>query len=89
MMSAGGGAAPLDSNNAKEGLGMDARHRVRWIAGTLVTVCAVAGPWTANAQPPPQAPGTRLNTNPDAGLLRERGNCQVYELEDIATQIRH
>jgi hypothetical protein len=31
----------------------------------------------------------RLSSNPDAGLLPERGNCEVYELEDIATQIRH
>jgi hypothetical protein len=31
----------------------------------------------------------RLNKNPDAGLLRERGNCEVYEDEDIVTQIRH
>jgi hypothetical protein len=31
----------------------------------------------------------RKNPNPDAGLLAERGNCEVYELEDIATQIRH
>jgi hypothetical protein len=31
----------------------------------------------------------RRNKDPDAGLLRERGNCEVYELEDIATQIRH
>ena len=31
----------------------------------------------------------RLNTNPDAGLIRERGNCEVYELEDITSQIRH
>jgi len=30
-----------------------------------------------------------LNDNPDAGLLPERGNCEVYELEDITTQIRH
>jgi hypothetical protein len=29
------------------------------------------------------------STNPDAGLLPERGNCEVYELEDIETQIRH
>jgi hypothetical protein len=26
---------------------------------------------------------------PDAGLLPERGNCEVYEQEDVATQIRH
>ena len=31
----------------------------------------------------------RLNENPDAGLLPERGNCEVYELEGITSQIRH
>jgi hypothetical protein len=31
----------------------------------------------------------RLVANPDAGLLPERGNCEVYELEDITSQIRH
>jgi hypothetical protein len=31
----------------------------------------------------------RRNPNPDAGLLRERGNCEVYELNDITSQIRH
>jgi hypothetical protein len=31
----------------------------------------------------------QVSSNPDAGLLPERGNCEVYELEDIATQIRH
>ena len=31
----------------------------------------------------------RRNPNPDAGLQRERGNCEVYELEDISSQIRH
>ncbi|HET8698980.1 MAG TPA: hypothetical protein VFO94_15960 [Gammaproteobacteria bacterium] len=31
----------------------------------------------------------RRNTNPDAGLIAERGNCEVYELEDITSQIRH
>ena len=32
----------------------------------------------------------RLSTNPDAGLLPERGNCDVgYEAENIETQIRH
>jgi hypothetical protein len=30
-----------------------------------------------------------LNTNADAGLLPERGNCEVYELSDITSQIRH
>ena len=29
------------------------------------------------------------SANPDAGLIRERGNCEVYELNDISTQIRH
>jgi hypothetical protein len=31
----------------------------------------------------------RAVSNPDAGLLPERGNCEVYEDEDIVTQIRH
>jgi hypothetical protein len=31
----------------------------------------------------------RLNPSPEAGLLPERGNCEVYELEDITSQIRH
>jgi len=31
----------------------------------------------------------RMLPNADAGLLPERGNCDVYELDDIATQIRH
>jgi hypothetical protein len=31
----------------------------------------------------------RMSTNPDAGLLPERGNCEVYETEDITSQIRH
>ena len=30
-----------------------------------------------------------LNPNPEAGLLPERGNCEVYELKDITSQIRH
>jgi hypothetical protein len=29
------------------------------------------------------------NPNPNAGLIRERGNCEVYETEAVATQIRH
>jgi len=29
------------------------------------------------------------NMNPNAGLIRERGNCEVYETEAVATQIRH
>ncbi len=31
----------------------------------------------------------RLNPNPEAGLVRERGNCEVYELKNISSQIRH
>jgi hypothetical protein len=31
----------------------------------------------------------RRNMNPDAGLLRERGNCEIYEDGAAATQIRH
>jgi hypothetical protein len=31
----------------------------------------------------------RLIPNPAAGLLPERGNCEVYELKDISSQIRH
>jgi len=30
-----------------------------------------------------------LSTYPDAGLLPERANCEVYELKDITSQIRH
>jgi hypothetical protein len=31
----------------------------------------------------------RLNPNPEAGLLSERGNCEVYEEGEITSQIRH
>jgi hypothetical protein len=31
----------------------------------------------------------RRNPNPDAGLIRERGNCEVYETEAVTNQIRH
>jgi hypothetical protein len=31
----------------------------------------------------------RRNTNPNAGLLRERGHCETYEDEAITSQIRH
>jgi hypothetical protein len=31
----------------------------------------------------------RLNPDPEAGLLPERGNCEVYELKNISSQIRH
>jgi len=30
-----------------------------------------------------------LNSNPDAGLLPERGDCEVYETKAITSQIRH
>jgi len=30
-----------------------------------------------------------LSTFPDAGLLRERGNCEIYETKNISSQIRH
>jgi len=30
-----------------------------------------------------------LSNFPDAGLISERGNCEVYELKDITSQIRH
>jgi hypothetical protein len=29
------------------------------------------------------------NANPDAGLIRERGNCEVYETGSVSSQIRH
>jgi hypothetical protein len=31
----------------------------------------------------------RRNANPDAGLIGERGNCEVYETNNISSQIRH
>jgi len=31
----------------------------------------------------------RRSPNPDAGLLRERGNCEVYDLGNATSQIRH
>jgi hypothetical protein len=31
----------------------------------------------------------RRSANPDAGLIRERGNCEAYDLENVTTQIRH
>ena len=31
----------------------------------------------------------RRNPNPDAGLVPERGDCEVYETKDITSQIRH
>ena len=31
----------------------------------------------------------RRSQNPDAGLIRERGNCEVYEEGNVTSQIRH
>ncbi|HVY63391.1 MAG TPA: hypothetical protein VHH11_01065 [Gammaproteobacteria bacterium] len=31
----------------------------------------------------------RKAPNPDAGLLGERGNCELYETDDVVSQIRH
>jgi hypothetical protein len=31
----------------------------------------------------------RRSENPDAGLITERGNCEVYETESVTSQIRH
>ena len=31
----------------------------------------------------------RRSPNPDAGLIRERGNCEVYDLDNVSSQIRH
>jgi len=31
----------------------------------------------------------RRNPNPNAGLVAERGNCEVYETKSISSQIRH
>jgi len=31
----------------------------------------------------------RRNPNPDAGLIRERGDCTVQEFGHAASQIRH
>jgi hypothetical protein len=31
----------------------------------------------------------RRNASPQAGLVRERGNCEVYETKNISSQIRH
>jgi hypothetical protein len=42
------------------------------------------------AEPWVMTPRTmRLNTNADAGLQRERGNCEVYEEGVVSSQIRH
>ena len=52
---------------------MDVRQRMRWMRSTLVIVLALAGPLTAGAQPPPQAPGTPLEPYtpaPDAKDLK-------------------
>jgi hypothetical protein len=31
----------------------------------------------------------RANPSPDAGLQPGRGSCEVYELQDITSRIRH
>jgi hypothetical protein len=31
----------------------------------------------------------RRTANPDAGLIRERGNCEVYDEGRVTSQIRH
>jgi hypothetical protein len=31
----------------------------------------------------------RRSANPEAGLIRERGNCEVYEEGNVSSQIRH
>ena len=31
----------------------------------------------------------RRSPNPDAGLLRERGNCEVFDTGNATSQIRH
>jgi len=42
------------------------------------------------AEPWVMAPRTLvMNSNTSAGLLPERGHCEVYELDDITSQIRH
>jgi hypothetical protein len=42
------------------------------------------------AEPWVMTPRTmRLITNPEAGLLTERGNCEVYEEGTVSSQIRH
>jgi len=42
------------------------------------------------AEPWVMTPRTmRLIPNPDAGLLTERGNCEVYEEGTVSSQIRH
>jgi hypothetical protein len=40
-------------------------------------------PWVMTART------LRLNKAKDAGLIPERAYCQVYDTEDIATQLRH
>ncbi len=42
------------------------------------------------AEPWVMTPRTmRLIPNPEAGLLPERGNCEVYEEGTVSSQIRH
>jgi hypothetical protein len=43
----------------------------------------LVGPWVMTLKT------LTLNANPEAGLIPERGNCEVYEEGNISTQIRH
>jgi hypothetical protein len=43
----------------------------------------LAEPWVMTPRPMRLIPGA------EAGLLRERGNCEVYEEGVITSQIRH
>lgn len=44
---------------------------------------ALAEPWVMTPRV------MTLSTFPDAGLISERANCEVYEIKDITSQIRH
>jgi hypothetical protein len=51
--------------------------------GTIEEPEVLAQPWVFPTRT------VRRNANPDAGLIRERGSCEVFETEAVATQIRH
>jgi hypothetical protein len=63
----------------------------RWEGGTLVldSISFVDSTWLGRVGFFHSARTLRLNPDPDAGLLPERAYSEVYELEDIASQIRH
>jgi hypothetical protein len=44
---------------------------------------SLAEPWVMT----PRVLG--VSNFPDAGLISERANCEVYETKDISSQIRH